>query len=281
MNDESSVSDRIAWHPAFYEAIQLELERYKDILDFEFERQLTEEPLRMDVLIIKNEKNAVIDKNIASIFRRHNIVEYKSPGDYVSVDDFYKVYGYACFYKALEKIDFPDISLTFVESKHPRDLIKHLREVRKYTVTEKWDGIHIVEGDFIPIQIIETKKLPDADNIWLKNLSDDLDVKSMDSVIAESIRQGKAAHIKAYINAVLQANLEILQEVTKMGNAKTLQQVLVESGITIDWEERGKREVARNALREGFSMESVQRITGLEFAAVAKMQENLATSEAR
>jgi hypothetical protein len=55
-------------------------------------------------------------------------------------------------------------------------LLKHLREVRKYTVTEKWDGIHIVEGDFMPIQIIETKKLPVDDNIWLKNLSDDLDV---------------------------------------------------------------------------------------------------------
>ena len=39
-------------------------------------------------------------KNIGRIFRRHNIVEYKSPKDSLSVDDFYKVYGYACFYKS-------------------------------------------------------------------------------------------------------------------------------------------------------------------------------------
>jgi hypothetical protein len=259
----------------------LELERYKDILDFEFERQLTKEPLRMDVLIIKNERNAVIGKNIASIFKRHNIVEYKSPGGYVSVDDFYKVYGYACFYKSHEQIDIADISLTFVESKYPQKLLKHLREVRKYKVTEKWDGIHIVEGDFMPIQIIETKKLPVADNIWLKNLSDDLDVRSMDSVIVESIRQGKAAHIKAYINAVLQANLEILQEVKSMGNAKTLEQMLIESGITTDWRALEKREIAQNALREGSSPEFVQRITGLEFEAIAKMQKSLAVAGAR
>jgi hypothetical protein len=156
-------------------------------------------------------------------------------------------------------------------------------------VTEKWDGIYIVEGDFMPIQIIETKKLPDTDNIWLKNLSDDLDVKGMSSIIAESNRQGKAAHIKAYINAVLQANLEILQEVKNMGNAKTLQQVLVESGITIDWEasgeERGEEkrtvEIAQNALREGLSMETSSAITGLEFEAIAKMQESLAVAGAR
>ena len=39
-------------------------------------------------------------KNIGRIFRKYNIVEYKSPTDYLGIDDFYKVYGYACFYKA-------------------------------------------------------------------------------------------------------------------------------------------------------------------------------------
>jgi hypothetical protein len=254
----------------------------------------------MDVLIIKNETDVVIDKNIASVFRRHNIVEYKSPDDYVSVDDFYKVYGYACFYKSLTKIDIADISLTFVETKHPRELIKHLREVCNYTVTEKWDGIHIVEGNLLPIQIIETKNLPVTDNIWLKNLSNDLDVTSMDSIIAVpkdsvalSNKRGKAAQIKAYINALLQANTQIFQEVLKMGNAKTLEQVLEESGITVAWEARGeergrdagkvdeKREIVQNALQEGSSLEFVQRITGLDFDTVAKMQENLAVAGAR
>jgi predicted transposase YdaD len=140
----------------------------------------------------------------------------------------------------------------------------------------------------MPIQIIETKKLPAADNIWLKNLSNDLDVKSMDSIIAESNRQGKAVQIKAYINAVLQANSQIFQEVLQMGRAKTLEQVLEESGLTVAWEargeergeERGKREIAQNALREGSSLEFVQRITGFDFDTVAKLQENLFAARA-
>jgi predicted transposase YdaD len=94
----------------------------------------------------------------------------------------------------------------------------------------------------------------------------------MDSIITESNNRGKAAQIKAYINAVLQANLEILQEVRKMGSAKTLQQVLVESGITVDWEAKRTVEIAQNALKEGLSKETVQRITGLDIDAISKMQ---------
>jgi hypothetical protein len=89
-------ADRIAWHPAFFEAIQLELEQYRDVLEFHSEYQLTSEPLRIDVLIIKKLKDIPIRKNIAAVFRQENLLEYKSPDDYLSVDDFYKVYGYAC-----------------------------------------------------------------------------------------------------------------------------------------------------------------------------------------
>jgi hypothetical protein len=48
----------------------------------------------------KKAKGAVIKKNIGVIFREHNLLEYKSPDDCVSVEDFYKVYGYACLYAA-------------------------------------------------------------------------------------------------------------------------------------------------------------------------------------
>ena len=33
-------------------------------------------------------------------FREHNIIEYKSPDDYLGINDFYKAYGYVCFYQS-------------------------------------------------------------------------------------------------------------------------------------------------------------------------------------
>ena len=56
--------------------------------------------MAIDILIIKNTEGYKVKKNIGRIFRKYNIIEYKSPDDYLSIDDFYKVYGYTCFYKA-------------------------------------------------------------------------------------------------------------------------------------------------------------------------------------
>ena len=79
---------RILWHPAFVQAFRHELEGYLDMLTFESEYQLTTEPLRIDLLIIKKEKGVVIEKNIARIFRSCNVVEYKSPSDHVTIEGF-------------------------------------------------------------------------------------------------------------------------------------------------------------------------------------------------
>lgn len=83
-----------------YAGLQIELEEEADNLIFENEHQLGKKPMEIDVLIIKKEKEKKIHKNICRIFRKYNIVEYKSPTDYLSIDDFYKVYGYTCFYKS-------------------------------------------------------------------------------------------------------------------------------------------------------------------------------------
>jgi hypothetical protein len=150
METETQDEERIYWHPAFFEAIQMELDEYSQDLQFISEYQLTTEPLRIDVVIIKKSGGIAIKKNIASIFRKENIVEYKSPDDYLSVDDFYLVYGYACLYRALNKVDIKELTLTFVESRYPRELLGHLQEVRGYTVEERWPGIYIVRGDILP-----------------------------------------------------------------------------------------------------------------------------------
>jgi len=72
MSKDTEPNDKIYWHPAFFEAIKVELEEYGDDLSFVYQHQLTSEPLRIDVLIIKKAKNAPLRKKIASIFRRDN-----------------------------------------------------------------------------------------------------------------------------------------------------------------------------------------------------------------
>ena len=116
---------------------------------------LSKKPLQIDELVIKVHDNEKIQKNIGRIFRKHNIVEYKSPKDYLSVDDFYKVYGYTCFYKAdtaqADSIAIHDITITFVCHRYPRSLMRHLTEERGYEIHREEDGIYYITGDNIPI----------------------------------------------------------------------------------------------------------------------------------
>lgn len=126
MKDEQKM---FQWHPAFYAGIQIELEQEKDQLEFQNEYQLGTKPKVIDVLIINKNTERPLRKNIARIFKKRNIIEYKGPIDYLSIDDFYTVYGYACFYKAdaqlVDAIRIDEITLTFISSTYPRKLIRH------------------------------------------------------------------------------------------------------------------------------------------------------------
>jgi hypothetical protein len=276
-NKHSRREERIGWHPAFFEAIQLELEPYKDILRFVAEYQLTTEPLRIDVLIIKKAVDVIIEKNIAAIFRRENIVEYKSPGDYISVEDFYKIYGYACLYANLNKVAITDLTITFAGSRYPRGLMAHLRKERNYDIEEQWPGIYIVRGDIVPIQIIESRKLSGEENLWLKGLSNRLEVGEIRRLAGEIRRQGKGAGVRAYMEAIFSGNLEKMEEAFRMSDTvMTMEQLLEDAGLTAKWEARGKAmgeekkalEIAKNLLGNGFSVEQTAKLAGLEIGKV-------------
>jgi hypothetical protein len=60
--------------------------------------------------------------------------------------------------------------MSFVESRHSRKLLGHLQKDRGYTVAKTAEGIYTVTGDTMPIQVIESRKLPAEENVWLKSL---------------------------------------------------------------------------------------------------------------
>ncbi|MDR1635937.1 MAG: hypothetical protein LBR93_01235, partial [Treponema sp.] len=184
MKQKHSINHSINWHPAFVQAIQLELAPFRDSLRFFPEFQLTSEPLRIDSLIILKPPGAQISKNIARIFKTFNIWEFKSPDDSFSVKDFFKVYAYASLYAAITpEADMSAITLTFAGARYPRELIKYLRDVRKYRVEEAEPGIYRVEGDYLPMQIIVSGRLGWEENLWLKGLGKDLERGEAESIL--------------------------------------------------------------------------------------------------
>ena len=83
----------LQWHPAFCSSLQIELKG--EPLQFMNEYNLTRKPLQIDVLVIKKTAARTVQKSIGKLFRIHNIVEFKSPEDVLTINDYYKVLGYA------------------------------------------------------------------------------------------------------------------------------------------------------------------------------------------
>ena len=215
--------DKIQWHPAFDAALQIELEAEAEYLEFEPEHLLSKKPMQIDVLV-KNEKDVKIQKNIGRIFRQYNIIEYKSPDDRLNIDDFYKTYGYACLYKsetgAIDEIPATELPITFVCYNYPLKMLQRLEHDKKLIIENIENGIYYLIGDSIPIQLIIIPKLSKENNYWLNNLRNDL--KSGGEIRNFIEQYGKKKNSKLYqalADTIMRANWKELKEERKMCEA--------------------------------------------------------------
>ena len=266
METEEKVSKNLQWHPAFFAGIQIELEEEREKLIFENEHQLSTKPMEIDVLVIKKHSDVQIQKNIGRIFRGHNIVEYKSPEDSFSINDFYKVYGYACFYKSdtetVDAIRADDITITFVVKQFPREMLKKLQRTRNLQVVKFDEGIYHISGDIFPIQIIHTAKLSKENNFWLRNLTNDLKAKEDARKLLEKYNERQQEHLyQSLMDVIVKANIELFEEVDDMCDA--LMEIVkpkVEAKVQaarIEERTNVKLDLIRKILSKGMSIEEI------------------------
>lgn len=214
----------LQWHSAFFAGLQIELKAEAEKLIFENEHMLSNKPMQVDVLIVKKNSEENIQKNIGQIFRRHNIIEYKSPDDYLSIDDFYKVYGYTCFYKSdtgkTNEIKINELTISFVCNRYPRELIKHLKQERNFEVYQHEKGIYYILNDIFPIQLIITSQLSEDNNLWLKNLTNNIkEYNTTNKLIQEYDRHSHDELYKSIMNVIVYANKAWFEEAKNMCEA--------------------------------------------------------------
>lgn len=205
------IDGRIQWHPAFCAALRIELEADAGMLDFKDEYLLSKKPMQIDMVVMKKKEEVSLQKNIGHIFRKHNLVQYKSPDDYLSINDFYKTYGYACFYQSdtekEQEIRPEEITITFVCNRYPQKLFQHLTRRRKLSVKRYDEGIYYLEGDFFPMQLVVTHELAKEKNFWMQSLRTDLKAGGEIELLAERYEPHKSSDLyQAVMNAVLRAN---------------------------------------------------------------------------
>ena len=198
----------IKWHPAFCSAAEFDLRKYKGDLEFYPEYQLSKEPLQMDLLIIEKVNDKPIDNDIAQIFRKYNVIEYKSPDDGLNIDDFFKTIGYAALYKGLADIvnKYPanEITVSLFREKEPVKLFSILKKMGM-EVRQVSSGIyHVLGNTLFPVQIVVTEKISSQEHSALKILSKNVNPDDIRIFLADT-DNAKDEHNN--VDSILQASI--------------------------------------------------------------------------
>ena len=222
--------EKIQWHEGFYGAVEWELRAFRQDLTFETEHELSKKPLRVDLLIIKKNRDVKIDTSYARAFRRFNVIEYKSPEDSLTIDDFYKTIGYAMLYKGLgehvNEVPSEELTVSLFRYGRPRNLFQALAEEAGITVEETYPGVYAVSGFHIPVQIVVSKELTKEEQSALRLLTRSADeeetirfVRSMESLTVPGDRN----NARAALEVIAAANLKLF---ARIGREVSMEQVM-------------------------------------------------------
>lgn len=210
---------RTQWHPAFCAAAKIELLSNKEELEFQQEYNLSKKPLQIDLLIIEKTKDVSIDNEIGRIFRRFNVIEYKSPKDGLTIDDFIKTIGYACIYKGLgEKVNqvpLHELTVSVFREEKPEKMMRDIeRDGGK--IEKVSDGIYYVKDMLIPAQIVVIKELNGAKHRSLRILSpraQEDDIRGFLNEAKDFSEPGEKADADAVLQVSVSENMELYNEI--------------------------------------------------------------------
>lgn len=206
----------------FYGAAEIELISNKSELEFEREYNLSKEPLQMDLLIVKKLADGPIENEIGHIFKKYNVVEYKSPEDGLSIDDYYKTIGYACLYKGLgdivNQIPAEELTLSIFRESYPRELFGILKKYGS-TLEEPYPGIYYVRGNVLfDTQIVVIGRLRQEAHSSLRILSKNAreeDVKTFLSKVQYLTEPGDRNNVNAILQVSILANSGLYQGIRR------------------------------------------------------------------
>ena len=225
------------YHNAVFAALEYILRKHLKNGDVTIvdEHKLSKQPLKIDFMVIKKNRNVEIKNCWGKIFRKHNIIEYKSPSDTSpSLSVFYKVNGYACIYASQTNIKFTDMSLTIICSRKPVKLFGRLQNELDYEVLQKDTGVYYIIQRGVAIeknlamQIVVNSELPDDDDVLLQALRPGIDRATAERIASFPVEDEEyAVSLSQWWKVILSLNKETLLLEADM-NLKKKEKELIE-----------------------------------------------------
>ena len=223
MSDERH---KIDWHAGFAGGLELCFVDYCNVIDIEREYELTKGSPRIDFIVVKKDKAAVIDNDIGRTFKTYNIIEYKNPNDALNVDVVWKCIGYAGLYKGLGKtvdaVPEKEITISIFRSRYPRKFFEYCKKEGRTTVKTA-SGVYKVQGfSAIDLQIVVTRELEDESLLALKIMMADADKNDIRRFINNTKdidTPGLLEDLRVVVKVSSSVNEALFEEVLKESDA--------------------------------------------------------------
>ena len=272
--------ERTPYHGATFGALSSVLCDYRQHgrVTFIDELRLSKEPLRIDIVVIKKNRDIKLKPVWAKIFRGHNLMEYKSPVDKPpTLAVFNKMIGYAYIYAAQKELEISDVTATLICARPPRKLFKILEEKFGYKILEKYDGIYYIteRGIAAPkrlaVQVMAQKSEPLLQALDKKPWDDATTDKLAKFVLFASKKN--AAALGYWLKALTPENLKNILE--RMGqymtpNERVIKKFIKSWGLSDDIKNEGRQEGLQEGMRKvisllekGYSLEDAKKMLKL------------------
>ena len=291
--------EKIQWHPAFAAAMGLEFKSDYEYVRIEQEHNLSKEPLRIDLLVLKvNNTERKFSNEIGHIMKTYNIIEYKSPEDSLNIDDYYKTIGYASLYKGMgeyvNKIPAREVTVSMFCTRKPVKMLNMLKKDGA-VIEQKFPGIYYITGNTLfPVQIVVVKELDKQTHSSLRVLTDNADIEDVETFLQNSVKTSEPwerEDIDAVLQASVSANKELYEAIRRdSGMCQALRELMkdeiedaekrAEKRGEIRGERRGERRgeknggirkesiIVKNMYNNGITPEEISTMTNINLVRV-------------
>lgn len=173
----------------------------------------------IDLLLIKLDKQIILNNDIGKLFKAHTLFEYKGWGDSLSMNVFEKGLAYAYLYASYgseqQLVNIRDVSLIFVRQAKPAHLFKVLEE-HSIKIASETKGIYqIKEFGLLSVNFLVLKEIDFDKHPWLVSLTRSLDKQQVCKLIqlgADSTTKFERDNIESVMEVVIKANLIAFNE---------------------------------------------------------------------
>lgn len=183
------------------------------------------------------------------IFKGYNIIEYKSPDDGLTIDDFFKTIAYACLYKGLgrtvNQIPESEITVSLFRDVYPQELFAALKASGR-RIRMQYPGIYYISGRLLfDTQVVVTSQLEGKNHSAFRILSahaKEEDVRSFIEKARGYTEPGDRDNVDAVLQVSIAANAELYEDIRRDSEMCEALESLMQDVI-----EDRQREAAQNS----------------------------------